>query len=244
MTQEIFNPKLSAIVSIRNLVHGISTDWKELRTFGKEIDQMVQELGETFINNTPIIAHQHWLSEQGKFQESVTSLKENLNQIIKKINAKEATGLTTIWEEQNQHSNNVRTSIEVMVELGNVHLPKTLSGNWVTSSNVVLSKLEAIKQLAEGSYTQLKMIEEYAPEEVDELTDTILKNMPMSYSIKEAKKYEKEYMQAYEDLKTQASQKKNLWDKFLDVLAGGTQQTPAQMVMMKRWVDGEKGDVK
>jgi len=35
MTQTEFNPKLSAIVSIRNLVKGISTDWKELRTFGK-----------------------------------------------------------------------------------------------------------------------------------------------------------------------------------------------------------------
>jgi hypothetical protein len=240
MTQERFNPKLSAIVSIRNLVKGISTEWKELRTFGKEIDQLTQELGATFINNAPIIAHQHWVSEQEKFQKSVASLKENLNQVIGKINAKQATGLTTIWEEQNQHSNNVRTNIKTMIELGKVHLPKNLLENWATKSNKVLSKLGDIQQLADGSHTQLQMIEEYAPEEVDELTDTILKHMPMSYSMDEAKKYEKEYMLAYEDLKTQASQKKNLWDKFLDVLAGGTQQTPAQMVMMKRWVDGEK----
>jgi len=204
---------------------------------------MAQELGSTFINNAPIIAHQRWLSEQEKFQKSVTSLKGNLNHIIRKINAKEATGLITVWKEQNQHSNTVRTSIETMVELGKVHLPTTLHKSWAASSNKILSKLEDIKQLADGSHTHLKMIEEYAPKEIDELTDTILKHMPMSYSIEEAKKYEKEYMHFYNDLKTQASHKKNLWDKFLDVLAGGTQQTPAQMVMMKRWVDGEKGNL-
>jgi hypothetical protein len=87
------------------------------------------------------------------------------------------------------------------------------------------------------------MIEEFAPGEVDELTDTILKNMPMRYSMEEAVQYEKEYMQAYEELKRQAKEKKNLWDRFLDILAGGTQQTPAEMVMMQRWVNGEKGDL-
>lgn len=240
MPQEEFNPKLSAIVSIRNLVNGISTEWKELRVFGKEIDQMTQKLGTTFINNTPIITHKHWLSEQEKLQESVTSLKKNLNQIIGKINAKEAIGLTAIWEEQNQLSNNVKTSIDTLIELGKVHLPKNLLENWTIKTNEVHSKLSDIQQLANGSYTHLQMIEEYAPEEVDELTDTILKHMPMSYSMDEAKKYEKEYMLAYEDIKMQASQKKNLWDKFLDLLAGGTQQSTAQMVMMKRWVDGEK----
>ncbi len=87
------------------------------------------------------------------------------------------------------------------------------------------------------------MIEEYKPNQVDDMTDAILKYIPLNYSITEADKYEKEYLQAYQELKKEVSQKKYLWDKFLDILAGGTQQTPAQRVMMQRWVNGEKGDI-
>lgn len=35
----------------------------------------------------------------------------------------------------------------------------------------------------------------------------------------------------------------NLWDTFLDILAGGVHQSPSEHVMMERWIEGEKRDL-
>ncbi len=130
-----------------------------------------------------------------------------------------------------------------MKELGVVHIPEENHSEWNKIWESTFERFSAIQDLAVSSSLHLKMISEYAPEEIEELTETILRNMPKNYTEKDAIQYEKEYMEAYEQLRQEVSQKKNLWDRFLDILAGGAQQSPAQMVMMKRWVDGEKGDL-
>jgi len=45
------------------------------------------------------------------------------------------------------------------------------------------------------------------------------------------------------DFKKEFSEEKNLWDTFLDILAGGTHQSPSEHVMMERWIEGEKRDL-
>jgi hypothetical protein len=43
----------------------------------------------------------------------------------------------------------------------------------------------------------------------------------------------------------EANKKDNLWDRFLNLLAGNLpfKQTPQERVMMMRWVNGEKGEL-
>ena len=43
----------------------------------------------------------------------------------------------------------------------------------------------------------------------------------------------------------EANKKDNLWDRFLNLLAGNIpfKQTPQERVMMMRWVNGEKGEL-
>lgn len=50
-------------------------------------------------------------------------------------------------------------------------------------------------------------------------------------------------MQAMEQIKADSSAKSNLWDRFLNVLAGVVpfEESPVERVMMQRWIDGEKG---
>ena len=46
-----------------------------------------------------------------------------------------------------------------------------------------------------------------------------------------------------ENFKKEFKEEKNLWDRFLDILAGGTHQPPSERVMLERWIEGEKGDL-
>ncbi|MCG8326764.1 MAG: hypothetical protein MI974_03710 [Chitinophagales bacterium] len=240
MTQ---NPKLTAIVSIRNLVLGLSNDWKELKSLGADIDESIHHTSTIFINKAPVLAHERWLIETSKVEKNVQSLKGIMNRVVESINHKKSDGLAELWDKNKEFATNMLESLNVLNELGKTYLPGDLQSNWTESWNVIFDKFVAIQHLAEGSSLHLSMIDEFAPEEVDELTDTILRNMPKRYTMEEALQYEKEYMQAYEELKKEATQKKNLWDRFLDILAGGVQQSPAERVMMQRWVNGEKGEL-
>ncbi len=235
------NPKLRAVVSIRNLVLGLSNDWKTLKSLGAEIDESVHTASTTFINEAPVITHERWLTEMGRIEKNVLSLKSIMNQVVDSINNKRSEGLLELWNKHQTFSTDLLNRLNILHELGKVHLPERVQSTWSTSWEIIFDKFLAIQQLVEGSSLHLSMISEFAPDEVDELTDTILKNMPVRYTIEEAFQYEKEYLEAYETLKQEAAQKKNLWDRFLDLLAGGVQQSPAERVMMQRWVNGEKG---
>jgi hypothetical protein len=55
--------------------------------------------------------------------------------------------------------------------------------------------------------------------------------------------YQKDYYKALVNFKKEFKEEKNLWDRFLDILAGGTHQSPSERVMLERWIEGEKGDL-
>ena len=186
---------------------------------------------------------QAWADELNKYNEEHQQLKKIMSNTISKIKAKSTEKLSKEWDSYPQHVIKIERSYANLKNLGASSLPENEKENWQKVWNDIIMTHKRIKNEAEACSIQLKLIENHDPKEVDELTDTILKHIPFKYSKEEAHKYNEEYMQAYEDIKKEASQKKNLWDKFLDLLAGGTQQTPAQRVMMQRWVDGEKGDL-
>ena len=123
-------------------------------------------------------------------------------------------------------------------------LAETEQKNWNT---YVLDFQQSILPLfishAMAYKVELQLIEKYTPEELSKVTQTILNNIPDNYTFEEAEEYERAYLKAMGDLEKEMGQEKNLWDKFLDILAGGTHQTPAERVMLDKWVEGEKGEL-
>lgn len=89
----------------------------------------------------------------------------------------------------------------------------------------------------------LQLIERYTPEELNEITQSIVDHIPVNFTYEEALKYQNDYYKALVDYKKEFREEKNIWDKFLDILAGGTHQSPSERVMLDRWIDGEKGDL-
>lgn len=90
----------------------------------------------------------------------------------------------------------------------------------------------------------LQMIERYTPDELNSITKIIVDQIPVDFTYDDAVEYQKDYYKALVNFKKEFKEEKNLWDKFLDILAGGTHQLPSEKVMMERWLDGEKEDLK
>ena len=89
----------------------------------------------------------------------------------------------------------------------------------------------------------MQMIERYTPDELNTITKIIVDQIPLNFTYQEAVEYQNDYYKALVNFKKEFKEEKNLWDKFLDILAGGTHQSPSERVMMERWLDGEKGDL-
>jgi hypothetical protein len=87
------------------------------------------------------------------------------------------------------------------------------------------------------------MIEQYTPDELNKITQMIVDQIPADFTYEEAVEYQNDYFKALVNFKKEFREEKNLWDKFLDILAGGTHQSPAERVMMERWLEGEKGSL-
>ena len=117
--------------------------------------------------------------------------------------------------------------------------------DWKDIWKVIRSNLYIVKGISNSSFVQLQMMEAFNNEELDVLTKNILKNIPRNFSLLEAEKYEKDYLLAMDAIEKEANANTNLWDRFLNLLAGAVpfKQTPEERVMMQRWLDGEKGDL-
>lgn len=242
MEQKEFNPIIEAVVSIRQYVLSVSENWTAMKSLGVTLkNDMDKATGMVNMYGSDS-TKQHWASELIDFNASKSHLEEIMQFVISRIKEKSTEGLSTRWNDYPEHVSKMEVSYKKMIDLGRLSLPENKKGEWAELWNSIMQSHGYMGREANAIGIQLGLMEKCTPNEIDELSDTILKHIPSGYSIEEAHKYTDEYMEAYNQLKKEVSQKKTLWDRFLDILAGGTQQTPAQRVMMQRWVEGEKGD--
>ncbi|WP_420602995.1 hypothetical protein [Flagellimonas sp.] len=242
MEQKKFNPIIEAVVSIRQYVLSVSENWTSMKSLGAVLkDDMDKATGMVNMYGSES-TKQQWASELIDFNASKSHLEKIMQFVITRIKEKSTEGISGRWNDYPEHVSKMEASYKKMMDLGGSSLPENKKGEWDELWNRIMRSHVFMGREATAIGIQLGLMENCTPNEIDELSDTILKHIPSGYSTEEAHKYTDEYMEAYEQLKKEASQKKTLWDKFLDILAGGTQQTPAQHVMMQRWVDGEKGD--
>jgi hypothetical protein len=157
-----------------------------------------------------------------------------------KFKNKDVTGLTDIWKTHVQYKDHVHKNLLQMQSLGNVIFMDEKLEKWNKLFAEIFEHEANILDVAKSYELKLRLMESLKPEEINELNMAILKHIPWDYTDDEASKYEKEYLQAYNELKEEQSKKKNLWDKIMDVLAGGAQETPAHRVQMRRWLEAEE----
>lgn len=235
-----FNPVIKSVMTIRKTVNEIGNIESDILELDKEILDLIEEAGKSIINEKGLT--DIWLQEKGILVENVTLLRERLNVLSQKLRNKEAYGLTELWNSYKTNVETIQQKLSDMDHLGKVVFVDNKLQNWNETWKKIRENLEKILDIAETVNIKLSLIEQLKPEEIDEITQEVLKYMPKNYTIEEAYTYEKDYIQAYNELKQEASKKKNLWDKFLDILAGGIQETPAHRVQMRRWMEGDSED--
>jgi len=238
------NPGLRALLSIKNFSATLEKDYAELLQIENDLAE-VHKKGLLVMegNGTPE-AIENWKLNAAALNEVISGMNDILKTAKEKIEKKEVEDVPGLWKQLGAHMSSLKDSLKKLAAAGFESLPLTVQPEWEKSFvqeetmlvQLVVSHVESCRVL-------LQMIERYTPDELNKITKIIVDQIPADFTYEEAVLYQQDYYKALVNFKKEFKEEKNLWDKFLDILAGGTHQPPSERVMMERWLDGEKGDL-
>lgn len=235
-----FNPVIKAVQSLRKLAVEIKSTNQEIRTSDNQIRVNIGECGKLIASTKDSMVINLWLREKALLLENSDHQLKILERIEEKFKNRDAVNLVEDWEMTDYYKGLIMTSMDQLKGAGDVIFVGENLQKWNHSWAEVFKALDNILSIAETYKLKLRMMETLEPGEVDALTMDIIQHIPLHYSDEEAHEYEKEYLEAYHELKESQSKKKNIWDKIMDILAGGVEETPAHRVQMRRWMEGAK----
>jgi hypothetical protein len=244
MENEAYHSELRALLSIRNFNSALEKHYSQMLEIEGKLEEFHKSALAIIEAHSSTKSQEKWKNGLKEMNSSLKGINEVLNSAKEKVKNHDRSDSLELWKQFKLHLNNLKEGNKNLEDLGFEILPESEHIHWKKDvCNFEDTILPLIVSHAKACKTELQMMEKYTPKEIHNITQIILNHIPENFNFEEADKYEKEYMQAFGDFKNEFSQKKNLWDKFLDVVAGGTHQTPSERVMMKRWLEGEKGDL-
>ena len=242
---EANNKNLETLIKLRHLSEGLNSNWASLNSAKTRVNQLLDEA-----NNIVKM----FGSEIGKinFQEDANSIdllkdkiQSHLAYFKNKIESRSSSDSSAMFKEFQLSTESISSLFAKIGKYPDNHFTGLSSADWFGIWAVIQSNIYTVQGIGHSAFIQLQIFEKFNKQEIDDLSNEIVKYMPQSYHIEDAIQYKKEYLTALAQMKEEADKKDNLWDRFLNLLAGNLpfKQTPQERVMMMRWVNGEKGEL-
>jgi hypothetical protein len=245
MKTKTYNSGLRALLSIRNLNASLEKNRTALVQIEKEINDLNSDTSVIIQSNCTIESYEKWKVALKETDSPAFNVNKTLIMAIEKIAIKDSSSSSDLWKQFDLYLGELKNAYKNLEELGIGMLPAAEHEFWKRDIGKFKETiLPLIDSIEETCRVQLRIIEKYSTNELTQITDTVLLGIPNDFTTEEAEKYEHDYLVALKDFKQEFHKEKNLWDSFLDILADGSHQSPSENVMMGRWVEGEKGDLK
>lgn len=242
---ETNNKNLETLIKLRHLSEGLNSNWEALNTARVKVAHLLDEANKIV---------KMFGSDLGKskFQEDINliaSLKDKIESQLayfkNKIESQSSSDSSEIYKDFLLNTESVSSIFTKIGKYPDDYFSGMNSADWFGVWAVIQSNIYTVQGIGHSAFVQLQMFENFSKQEIDDLTKEIIKYIPKSYHIEDAIQYKQEYMTALAQMEEEANKKDNLWDRFLNLLAGNIpfKQTPQERVMMMRWVNGEKGEL-
>ena len=239
-----YNSGLRALLTIRNFSDVLEKHYARLIQIEGDITELNNKTKATVETLCTPDLFLKWKATLKEFNDSMLCVNEVINSFREKITIRDRSDTSALWVAFDGQLDQLKKNYKTLELMGSEILPDNERINWVNDTrkyeNILIPSLISY---TESCRVELRMIEKYTPEEMNKINQLILDKIPKDFTLAEADEYEKDYLDALVDFKQEFQKEKNLWDTFLDILAGGTHQSPEEHVMMQRWVNGEKGDL-
>ena len=238
------NPGLRALLSIKSFGTTLQKDYERLLKIEKDLEE-INKTGLLIIEaHTEPEAGESWKLTAAATNIAVTGIKDILNTAKENIEKKETTDYAAIWQQLGLQVKQLNEASKNSISTGYKLLPETQFVKWENEfAHVEKQLVQSLVDHVDSCRILLQMIERYSPDELNKITKIIVDQVPADFTYEETVAYQKDYYKALINFKKEFKEEKNLWDRFLDILAGGTHQSPSERVMLERWIEGEKGDL-
>jgi|GEM_PF-2520631 len=237
------SPQIQSVIAVRRIAANLRGRWNTLEQLSERATALLREADEEVERASTEGQYQEWLALERNVDRARSELHTMLRDVRDAVERRKPAGTAARWGETLATS---RATIDDLLPrlrtLGEALLGTT-SARWQAVWDEMAGVTAHLSALSQGATTQLQMLERFAPDEVDALNDAILRHIPESFDEADAAQYERDYLRAMKELEAERTGDKNLWDRFLDLLAGGARQSVSERVMMRRWVDAEKGQL-
>ncbi|MCB0511005.1 MAG: hypothetical protein KDE33_02670 [Bacteroidetes bacterium] len=242
---ETNNKNLETLIKLRHLSESLNSNWEALNTAKVKVAHLLDE-----VNN--IVKMFGSDLGKSKFQEDVNliaSLRDKIESQLayfkNKIDSQSSNDSSEIYKDFLSNTESISSIFTKIGKYPDDYFSGMNSADWFGVWAVIQSNIYTVQGIGHSAFVQLQMFENFNKQEIDDLTKEIIKYIPKSYHIEDAIQYKQEYMTALAQMEEEANKKDNLWDRFLNLLAGNIpfKQTPQERVMMMRWVNGEKGEL-
>ena len=238
------SPKLRALLSIRRFSAGLAEHRDHLKQIENDLNDLNKSTYALLAIDSKIDSRKQWDTTIDEISRAVLLINQLLDSANKKVEQRDRSDSSGLWNRIDGQMEQLEEACKKMENLGFELLPESDQNRWKTNVlNFRRSILPLFSSHAIAYKVELQMIERYSTAELNKITQVILEKIPEDFTLEEAKTYEREYLKATDDLEKEFHEEKNLWDTFLDILAGGTHQSPSERVMLNRWIEGEKGDL-
>ena len=232
MEYKASNSGLRALLSMRDASLAMENHYSQIARIKKDMEALDQKALSAFEDHCSTESFVKMNNDLIEIQDAVTSVTKALNLIKEKIVEKNRSDSTELWSRFDQQLDRLKAAIKHLNGLGLEVLSESVHVQWEsTISKFEHNLLTSIVSYARSCRVELQMLERYTSEELNTITQIILSKIPKDFNAEEAEEYEKDYMSALKDFKKEFSEKKNLWDTFLDILAGGVHQSPSEHVL-------------
>lgn len=241
-TAKSHNPGLKALLSIKKFTATLEKDFTKLLQIESELLEL-NKAGLLMLEATTLPeATAPWKAISQEINKAISGINATLTEAKKRLAQKEKTNFADLWQQLAAHVTALKDNAKSATTTGLTLLPEAVHPQWEKEYvKPGTPLLESLLADVESCRVMLQLIERYTPEELNAITQIIVNHIPLNFTYDEAVEYQNDYYKALIDFKKEFQGEKNLWDKFLDILAGGTHQLPSERVMLERWIEGEKG---
>ncbi|WP_373553460.1 hypothetical protein [Haliscomenobacter sp.] len=241
-SHQIDTPELKVLLAVKKFTAQLEEEYTELLKIESELDELHKD-GLLIIEATaPPEAAAQWNAILLEMNKAISGINDILIKAKENTAQNEKSNSLGLWESMTIHITSLEDNATNARNTALTLLPEAVHPQWEKEFVQLETPLvESVVARVESCRVLLQLIERYTPEELNEITQMIVDHIPVNFTYEEALKYQHDYYKALVDYKKEFKEDKNLWDKFLDVLAGGTHQSPSERVMLDRWIDGEKG---
>lgn len=246
--ESLNNQQFIALIKLRHLSKAVRSDWEML---GKSKTTVGTLLREARI----VMDEMGTSSGKSEFETDLFSLNQLISTVQDQLNILDAFIRDSTPKGEKVHeawivfSTAVDAAMDKFVQImeypSSYFIDDEALKTWKEVWHVVQSYLYSIRGIGEAALVKIKIAQNFTQNEASQLLNNIARHIPDSFNLLDANRYLSDYIQAAKEIEEESGKDGNLWDRFLNFLAGNIpfKQTPEERVMMRRWLEGELGEL-